>query len=88
MSQIPACCSWPPAAAPGGGRSLVPPGGCLSVYAPSPTAPCAVLIQPFHLSPRLLRRAWGCSKEIRRSPLSNAKLRNTTVTVPELLTYF
>lgn len=92
MSQIPACCSWSPAAAPGGGRSLVPPGGCLSVYAPSPTAPCAVLIQPFHLSHRLLRRAWRWSQEIRRyqrSPLSNAKLRTTTDTViPELLSCF
>lgn len=61
MLHIPACCSWPPAAAPADGQSLEPPGGCLSVYAPSPTAPNAVQLQLYHPPPHPLHIVWTIS---------------------------
>lgn len=56
--HIPACCSWPPAAAPADGLNSEPRGGCRSVYAPSPTVLCAGLLQPYHHLPRSLQRVW------------------------------
>lgn len=64
FSHRPACWSWPPAAAPGGGRSSEPPGGCRSVYAPSPTAPTAALSRPYHPAHRRLHRVWRYSSQI------------------------
>lgn len=64
FSHRPACWSWPPAAAPGGGRSSEPPGGCRSVYAPSPTVPIAALSRPYHPAHRRLHRVWRYSSRI------------------------
>lgn len=88
MSDIPACCSWPPAAAPGDGRSLGPPVGCLSVCAPSPTAPYAGLIQPYHRPRRLLHRVWRCAEEIRRwTRITSFNYQHQTA-ISELISYF